>query len=293
MLQFRLRIVLLILWLFLFYNIERINEPIDIASFVYALIPAAATVILLVPRLFGRKSFVFIFVPSLIVYFLLKRLLGYGFWGEALPITVMEIAAISLTLWFVNDIAYISWDVEDTIAHLTFRQIGIPPRLYEGLSAEDLYREVKRSRRYKRPLALLVVRPDFDPSALELNKILHDLQKRMAKRYIQAQLAKLFSEELRDSDLIALQSNEYVIILPEVEAEEAEKQVGRLTDLAAQRLGVKLSIGMADFPAKGITLNGLINAASRNLLDVSQTVGENSQGQQGIVTSSTPGSAGI
>jgi GGDEF domain-containing protein len=115
----------------------------------------------------------------------------------------------------------------------------------------------------------------------------------MAKRYIQAQLAKLFSEELRDSDLIALQSNEYVIILPEVEAEEAEKQVGRLTDLAAQRLGVKLSIGMADFPAKGITLNGLINAASRNLLDVSQTVGENSQGQQGIVTSSTPGSAGI
>ncbi len=267
MLKLRIWIGLLIAWLFVLYNIERLNiaTPINIASFVYGLIPLMAGVLLLFPRVGERRSLPYILVLSLVIFFLLKPALGYPLLGPALPITVTEVVCLVLSLVLVDRIAYIAWDFEDAIAHLTFRQVGIPPRLYETLNAEDLYREIKRSRRFRHPLTLMLIRPDFDPRAVRMNRVLLDLQKTMASRYLQAQLARLFSEELRDCDLVTIQGDEYVIMLPEITESDAQRYATRLEQQAKEQFGVHLNIGMAGFPDKAVTLNGLVEVASRDL----------------------------
>jgi GGDEF domain-containing protein len=266
MLKLRIWLGVLIWWLFLFYNVERINEPINIASFVYVLTPVAAGALILLPRVFGRVSVAFAILPTLVVYFALKVLLRYPIFNSALPVTITEVVSISITLLLVKQVGTIVWDFEDTIAKLTFRQIGLPPRLYETTDTEDLYREVKRSRRFRHPLTLLVVRPDFDPAKVELNRVLLELRESMAPRYVQARLAKLFSEELRDSDLLVVEEDEFIILLPETTEVEAERMATRLQRQVATELDIDLQVGMAGFPDRAVTLRGLVDAATDALM---------------------------
>ncbi len=186
MLRLRLTIGAVAWWLFLFYNIERINEPINIASFVYVLAPLSASVLMLLPRFFKRWRLAFWIAITLIIYFVIKVWLGYELFDSSLPLTVTEVACLVITLLLVGQLANVVSDFEETIANLTIRQIGLPPRLYDTVDVEELYREVKRSRRFQHHLALLVVNPKIDPKHIDVSKTLLEIQKTMINRYIKA-----------------------------------------------------------------------------------------------------------
>jgi hypothetical protein len=121
MLRLRSGIILLGLWLLLVYNIERLG--VNIASFVYVLVPVAIGILLLAPRLFFGPRIIFLIVPVLLLYFSLKFLLGYPLVGAGLPITVMEISSIAVSLLLARQLTFLVMDFEDTITKLTF-QIG-------------------------------------------------------------------------------------------------------------------------------------------------------------------------
>jgi GGDEF domain-containing protein len=199
------------------------------------------------------------------LYFPLKVLLGYPIAGENLPITITEILTLLATILIVRQISYGMWDFEETIQNLTFRQIGLPPRLYESLETEELYRELKRSRRLNHPLTVVVMKPDFDPTKVAIGRLLTELQRTMASRYVQARLAKILSETLRDYDLVALNGEEFVILLPEAERDSAEVFLARIHRDVLQQLDIPLRIGLAQFPAGGITLTGLVQSALEDM----------------------------
>jgi GGDEF domain-containing protein len=261
MVKFRIWIGILVWWLFLFYNIERINEPINIASFVYVLVPLAGGMLILMPRVFARRRLLIILIPTLILYFALKVYLGYSILGQGLPLTVTEIVSILITLLLVQQVGTFVWDVEDTISKVTFRQIGLPPRLYESADTEDLYREVKRSRRFNHPLSILFVEPDFSEARLDVNRTLIEMQKNMVERFTQAQVAKMLSEELRDCDLIAAHEQGFAILLPETAQSDATEVAKRLSNQIAEKLKVELKVGISGFPDTALTLGGLLDSA--------------------------------
>jgi GGDEF domain-containing protein len=261
MVKFRIWIGILVWWLFLFYNIERINEPINIASFVYVLVPLAGGVLILIPRVFARRRLLIILIPTLILYFALKVYLGYSVLGQGLPLTVTEIVSILITLLLVQQVGTFVWDVEDTISKVTFRQIGLPPRLYESADTEDLYREVKRSRRFNHPLSILFVEPDFSEERLDVNRTLIEMQKNMVERFTQAQVAKMLSEELRDCDLIAAHEQGFAILLPETAQSDATEVAKRLSNQIGEKLKVELKVGVSGFPDTALTLGGLLDSA--------------------------------
>jgi GGDEF domain-containing protein len=261
MVKFRIWIGVLVWWLFLFYNIERINEPINIASFVYVLVPLAGGMLILMPRIFARRRLLIILIPTLILYFALKVYLGYPVLGQGLPLTVTEIVSILITLLLVQQVGAFVWDVEDTIGKVTFRQIGLPPRLYESADTEDLYREVKRSRRFNHPLSILFVEPDFSKESLDVNRTLIEMQKNMVERFTQAQVAKMLSEELRDCDLIAAHEQGFAILLPETAQFDATEVAKRLSNQIGEKLKVELKVGVSGFPDTALTLGGLLDSA--------------------------------
>jgi GGDEF domain-containing protein len=168
-------------------------------------------------------------------------------------------------LMLTRQVVYIVRDFEDTVAKLTFRQIGLPPRLLGSVDTEDLYREVKRSRRFQHPLSMAVIEPDVDPKTVELNAILDDLRKSIAMRFVQARLAKLLSEELRDCDLIAQHGDGFAVLLPEMTADETRRVAELLRAEAQNRLGMDLNIGVSSFPDAALTLGGLIDGAVDDL----------------------------
>lgn len=265
MYKLRIWIGVLIWWLFLFYNIERITEPINIDSYVYVFVPLAAGVLIMVPRIFRRISLVWYILFAIIMFLVAKQLFAPPLVGYSLPLLITGIAFLTVTLLLARRVAEIVWDFEDTISNLTFQQLGLAPRMYETTETEDLYREVKRSRRYQHPLALMALRPEYDPDMIKLNPLMEDLQRTMANRYVQARMARLLSEELRDIDLVAIDEEVFYVLLPETTTEEGIATAERLARQVQEQLKIDVVIGQASFPDEAITLGGLLDTARARL----------------------------
>lgn len=254
-----------LLWLILFFNIERLTEVVNLASFVYVYAPLMAMVVMFGSKFLRILSETFFTLILLVIFLGLKMVFGYPIGGQNLPITITEIACIGITYLFVKKISTIVSDFEDTISNLTFQQIGLSPRLYETTDTEDLYREVKRCRRFKHPLTLMIVRSDFDPGKLASNKMLLEMLKGFSTRYVQARLGKIYSEKLRDTDLVVIKRDELVVLLPETSRDDAHRLLTKLKEHALKDLDIDLYCGLSFFPDNAVTLNGLIDAATSDL----------------------------
>jgi hypothetical protein len=254
-----------LLWLVFFFNIERLTEVVNLASFVYVYTPLVAMGVMFGSKLFRILSEIVLMLILLGIFLLLKSAFGYPIWGQHLPITITEIACIGITYLLTKKISTIVSEFENTISNLTFQQIGLPPRLYETTDTEDLYREVKRCRRFQHPLTLMIVRSDFDPRKFGSSKMLREMLTAFSTRYVQARLGKIYSEKLRDTDLVVIKRDELVVLLPETSREDSRKLLAKLKEHALKDLEIDLHCGMSFFPDNAVTLNGLIDSAASDL----------------------------
>ena len=265
MYKLRIWVGILAWWLFLFFNIERINEPINITSFVYLLAPISAGIMLVIPWFSRKMRFYWLVLITVIVYFIIKTGMGRAIGGSALPLTVLEIVCLVTTLLIVRQFAGIIINFEEAIEQLTFHQLGMPPRLYESLDTEDLYREIKRSRRFEHELTLFIVEPESTNNLMENNQLIQELQKVLAKRFMHAELVRILSELLRDSDMLTQYGDGYVVLLPETSLDVASDIMSLVTAHIKDQIGVDLKVGVAEFPRNAVTLNGLMDIASEQL----------------------------
>ncbi len=91
----------------------------------------------------------------------------------------------------------------------------------------------------------------------------------------------MLSEELRDCDLVAQHGGGFAIVLPETSGDEAKRIAQLLAKHSKEVLGVELEVGMASFPETALTLGGLLDAATDNLL-TTQEESETEQPQEAI-----------
>lgn len=265
MLRLRTLISLYFVWLIVFFNIERLVEMVNLASFVYVYIPLAGCFIIFWPKMVHAIDLRIFSVLTLIGFFILKPVLGYEILDASLPLTVTEIFALMVTIYLSSKISHYAGDVEDTILNLTFQQIGLSPRLYDSMDTEDLYREVKRCRRFQHPLAMMVIQPEINADSLPYSKLLQEMQSVFFNRYIQARLAKLFSDKLRDTDLVVVKNNGLIAMLPETTPQDAAQLLEDMSALATRELDIKLNFGLSTFPENSVTLNGLLDYATSDL----------------------------
>ena len=96
--KLRFWFVALIAWFFLFYNLERLSEPLNIASFVYVL-SAILAILIMLPLWPQELSLSWLFAASLGLFLGFKWWLGYPILGkEFLPLAVTEICCLWLTI---------------------------------------------------------------------------------------------------------------------------------------------------------------------------------------------------
>jgi GGDEF domain-containing protein len=264
MLRLRLGLLLVIGWFFVFYNLERINEPIDIATFVYALLPLSLALLILVPSLTRREIFPVFLIGLTATYVILKIQFGRQLFGEALPVTVLEITFLWLSALIFRYFLVHIIEVVDLFEQLMFRQVGMPPHLVASVEGEELYRELKRSRRFQNPVVFSVI--DFDPKEVTAQepRVMKELQDMMRGRFLQARLSQIVADVLRDSDYLVQHGNGFAVLMPETTPDDGEMLLEKLRERVQDELGLTLKVGVATFPENAFTLGGLLDHAQKD-----------------------------
>jgi len=264
----RFWITILIIWIIFFFNIERINSPINIRSYTYIFVAVVAAMTLALPRL-ERIPFFILLATPVPVFLVLKTLMERGDWhenlllGNALPLTVTQVSAIILTSLLARQIYYRLREFEDVIANVTFNYIGkLPKPFSEGQGT--IYREVKRARRYHRPLALIAFKVNEANFQIVLPEMVKEVQQAMMREYIMAGIARILAENMHDFDTIAVRDNNFILVLPEISAEETAHIAQKLEDAVKEKMKVKLQVGTASFPNEAMTFESLVELALKN-----------------------------
>ena len=263
--RMRLPVTILIIWLFLFYNIERLSEPIDITDVAYTFVPFMAILTILVPRLRKVPLWVLLVVP-IPVFLVIKALVKSSAWGTSLPLTVTELCVIAATTIMARRVSNGVSEFEHAVAHITIGQVDALPESFSTGQAE-MYREVKRARRHQRPLALMAIGIEGKSVQVALDRMVQEVQQAMMKRYVMSNVARMLCDELEDYDIIAQEDDRFLILLPEVASEELADLADQLRQAVSEQVGVTLQIGTASFPEDAVTFESLVDKAVEEMGD--------------------------
>ena len=257
--RMRLLVSTLVIWLFLFYNIERLSKPVDIAGVAYTYVPVMAALTVSIPRLRKVPLWALVVVP-MPIFLVLKAWLGPPVWGTAMPLTVTEMCVTGVTIilarWVSNGVG----EFESAIAHITIGQVDA---LDEPLSRgqAEMYREIRRARHHQRPLALMAVGVDEKSIQVALDRMVQEVQQAMMKRYVLSDVAKTLCHRLEDYNVIAWTNDHFLILLPEVTSEQLPDLMSQLSQSVSEQVGVSLQVGYASFPNDAVTFESLVEKA--------------------------------
>jgi hypothetical protein len=139
--------------------------------------------------------------------------------------------------------------------------------------------EVRRCRRYERPLAVVVLAPKT-PADLADDGASSEAHAENGNGRGAAPsdpwitfsmqlgfllLGMVLRGTLRETDIVAYaaESHDFVVLLPEADAAAATRTVERLSALFYERSSLVLRVGMAAYPADGLTLDDIVEHARR------------------------------
>jgi GGDEF domain-containing protein len=263
MMGFRAWLAILLLWLGFVFNLERLHKPINIASFVYVLAALLASAIVVVPPM-RRATIGWVAAGALALMFVLKVVLGYGLMGSSLPLTVTEAVVMAITVFLAHQIAFFTHRFEQTAAEVATSRWRTHPHSFEEGQVE-MYRELRRARRFGRPLVLVTLEPTAETRVASIDRMVQEVRHEMIQRYLEVRLADVIQSEVHDCDQIANCNGRFILLLPETDQEQARAVMSQVASRAERDLGIRLRVGMAAFPRDELTLTGLVEHAEADM----------------------------
>ncbi len=287
MINLRRSVILLILALVVFFNIEKVSqrlslvaapssnapvaEPlVNIDTFVYILGALAVASILVVPSLWHSNLSLAVAI-WLAAYAVLK--LWFNNWevyeivgGTNAYLTFTEIGMLVILMWRAYDVARRMHDFEEAVSNITFANLSRRIKKLDE-AQDDIQTELIRSRRHHHPLTVMVVEPEVESIQVALNRTVQEVQRAMMSRYVTTSLARVISQQLRRTDLVVDQreKNRFIIVSPDTTAVNSAILADRIQAAAAVQLGVLVSCGVASFPDQALTFEELVQQAKSSL----------------------------
>ncbi|MFG0332347.1 MAG: hypothetical protein ACF8TS_03200 [Maioricimonas sp. JB049] len=261
--HYRLWVAGMVNWLFLLFNIERIHEPLDLASFVYVLVTIGSVCLLVFKRL-RDIPLAWTLLGTLLVYVLFKAALGYHVSPQAWPIMAIEALAICITLFLATMIGRTADAFTESAAELVQIVRGREvPQLIDVEAA--MQREIRRARRHERPLAMVTIRPQKTSISESMERLVRELEDDLARRYALGGLAELLLNETKSNNIVAWDGKQFLLLLPETQSDQAGQMLNRIRQRIRVSLGLQVDTGLSAFPGEEITFNGLLERATANI----------------------------
>ena len=254
-------IVFYLLIVLVFGQLDRSDTPvINFAAYFYL------TAIIIVP--------VMIFVPSLhkvsvavpmvfwgAIYFALLRIIDRSHTASLnVEVIVLEVVILEVGVWLSYQVAVAiegSESLMDILAQGTF-----PHRAIElDAASEQIKNEFARSRRFHRPLSLVVVHA-FPKDEEVIREMLKSLQRDVLTRLSNARIGQAVGEAIRQTDLLIRDHiGRYVVLCPETNMEHIVFLAGRISKIVEERTGLQVNCGIASFPDEALTFEDLLYMA--------------------------------
>jgi hypothetical protein len=267
-----LSIILLILFLAFFFNLERLDlgeqALVNIHTPVYILTTIAITFTVMLPPL-RQAKYPLAIVFWLLVYFGSRiYLFNTGPWWGGLDtyITLIEVTmlccGIALAQWLGRNLD----DFEKAVENITFAEIKRASNLKDAV--ESINNEIYRSRRYNHPLTMIMVEPLKGSQEMILNQSVREVQESMISRYVSISLARALREYIRRTDMLVEQPDKgrFIVITPETGKVESERVVDKIFE-AASSIGAEVAVGMCAFPDDALTLEDMLSRAELDLAE--------------------------
>lgn len=268
----RLYTIGLLLDLSIFFNIERLDyrsdNIIDIQSFVYVLTVIAVASFFVVPPLWRGSGYISVLL-WVSTYFICRLVIFYRgplIGSPNMYIVITELYFFSTSVLLAYRVSRCFHDFEQAVENITFTNTTRRVRQLEE-ATEDVQIELVRSRRYQRPLSVLVVEPLPGSIQVALHRTVQEVQRAMMGRYVLMSLARLVSNELRRTDLVLEQRDRgrFIILSPETDADRSSILANRIQLVATEQLGMSIACGVASFPDGAFTFEELVARAEANL----------------------------
>jgi GGDEF domain-containing protein len=252
--------------IFILAQFDYSDSPIiDFAKYFYFAVMVAVPATIFFPNI----TKVNVGIPIILwgsIYFVMLQMLDRSISApdSNFAIILLEFVLLLLGVW-------IAYQLADGINHaesiLEAMAISAFPNRVRDIheASRQIKTEINRSRRYYRPLSLIILSVEFSretsPGSIILN-IQHDL----TNRFSLARMSQIIDEHVRQTDMVFRdQQSRFILLCPETNSESSFLLAGRITATVKELTGVDLLSGIAVFPDDAINFDDLIDAASRRL----------------------------
>jgi hypothetical protein len=208
-------------------------------------------------------------VPLLVwaaIYFLLLLFIDRHLTTTSndLSIVVLEFVLLETGIWLAHQLAQQINHAESIMDELAIG--AFPHRAQELDEASNRVKlEFTRSRRYHRPMAMLLM--EVDPEVHKENgRALKSIQTDIMNRFTSARIGQIIDDRIRQTDLVLRDRQwSYVIICPETDYSSVLLLARRISQAVKEKTGYSILWGVAAFPEEALTFEDMMKKARERL----------------------------
>jgi len=200
-------------------------------------------------------------VYSLLLLFIDRQLTTTS---NDLSIVVLEFVLLETGIWLAHQLAQQINHAESIMDELAVG--AFPHRAQELDEASNRVKiEFTRSRRYHRPLSILLM--EVDPEVHKENgQVLKNIQSDIVNRFTSARIGQIIDDRIRQTDLVLRDRQwSYVVICPETDYASVVLLARRISEAVKEKTDHSILWGVASFPDEALTFDDMMKKARERL----------------------------
>jgi hypothetical protein len=261
-------ILSLLIHIVILFNIERLDlnsrDVIDLDTIVYVLAVAAMILILSFKQLATVRQPILLSLATG-AFFIVKLLSNRPLVGDIYTyLSFTELGLFLVAVFLTQNVAINIKEFEQNAHTFSFANISKVKRVQEAY--KEIEAEIYRSRRFRRPLSVIVLEHDTKDLQTNIKKLSENAQRAMMEQYFSVILAKELATQLRETDLLLEndKNGRLLILSPDTGVSESETLIKRLYSLTKSS-EFSIKFGAATFPDHALAFEQLLEHAEINL----------------------------
>lgn len=240
---------------------------INFANYFYLAVLVAVPLTLFFPKI----SRISVYVPLLVwavVYIVLLQVINRNYSANKgeLPVIALEFMMLEVGVWFAHQLASQISHAESLMDALAMSAFPNRARDIESES-QRIKIELTRSRRYHRPLSVVMIESESDDEKLT-REAFRNIQHDLMSRFTSARVGQIIDDRVRQTDLVLRDyKGRFIVLCPETDLSNASLLAKRISQAIKERTSLRVLWGVAAFPEEALTFEDLLQKARERLID--------------------------
>ena len=179
-------------------------------------------------------------------------------------VIILEFVLLEAGVWFAHQLAMQIGHAESIMDALALS--AFPNRAHNiEEESQRIKIELTRSRRYHRPLGLVVVESESEDQKTT-REMLKSIQQDLLNRFTSARVGQIINDRIRQTDLVLRDPRgRFVVLCPETDLDSTILLANRIAQAVKERTNLNVLWGVAAFPEEALTFDDLLQKASERL----------------------------